>query len=72
MESTLTIIFEQGEDGWWVAEIPEIPGAFSQGATKQEARENVLDAMRELMEFRRREAIDSADQANIETISLAS
>ncbi|MEO7454458.1 MAG: type II toxin-antitoxin system HicB family antitoxin [Fimbriimonadales bacterium] len=72
MESRLTIIFEKGENGWWIAEIPEIPGAFSQGATKEEARANVLDAMRELMEFRRQEAVDNVDQANVETIQLAS
>ena len=48
----MTIIFERGDKGWWVATIPEVPGAFSQGKTKEAARANVLDAMRELMEAR--------------------
>ena len=53
MHPQMTIIYEVGKDGWWIATIPEVPGAFSQGRTKEEARENVLDALHELMEARR-------------------
>ena len=42
----LTIVYENAEDGWIVATIPEIPGAFSQGRTRDEARSNVIDALR--------------------------
>jgi predicted RNase H-like HicB family nuclease len=42
----LTIVYEHAEDGWIVATIPEIPGAFSQGRTRDEARSNVIDALR--------------------------
>ncbi|MCG3130571.1 MAG: hypothetical protein FLDDKLPJ_01336 [Phycisphaerae bacterium] len=48
MPRELTIIYEPAEDGWWVATIPEVPGAFSQGRTKAEARANALDALSEL------------------------
>ncbi len=48
MPQGLTIIYEHGQDGWRVATIQEVPGAFSQGRTKAEARENVLDALSEL------------------------
>ncbi len=48
----LTIVYEQGEDGWVVASIPEVPGAHSQGRTRAEARENVIDALRGLLELR--------------------
>ena len=41
----LTICFEQGEDGWLVASVPEVPGTHSQGRTRDEARANVLDAL---------------------------
>jgi predicted RNase H-like HicB family nuclease len=42
----LTIVYEDGdEDGWIVAAIPAVPGALSQGRTRDEARENVLDAL---------------------------
>ncbi len=53
MPQGLTIIYEHGEDGWRVATIPEVPGAFSQGRTKAEARENVLDALLEIITGRR-------------------
>ena len=42
----LTIVYEEGEDGWIVASVPEVPGAHSQGRDRAEARENVLDALR--------------------------
>jgi predicted RNase H-like HicB family nuclease len=42
----LTIVYEPGEDGWVVASIPEVAGVFSQGKTREEARENVIDALR--------------------------
>ena len=48
----LTIVFEQGEDGWVVASIPEVPGAHSQGRTREEARANVIDALRGILELR--------------------
>jgi predicted RNase H-like HicB family nuclease len=48
----LTIVFEDGEDGWVVASIPEVPGAHSQGRDRAEARENVIDALRGILELR--------------------
>jgi predicted RNase H-like HicB family nuclease len=41
----LTIVYEDGDDGWIVASIPAVPGVLSQGRTREEARENVLDAL---------------------------
>ncbi len=48
----LTIVYEPGEDDWVVAWIPEVPGAHSQGKTREEARENVIDALRGILELR--------------------
>jgi predicted RNase H-like HicB family nuclease len=48
----LTIVYEDGGDGWIVASIPEVPGALSQGHTRQEARENVIDALRGVLQLR--------------------
>lgn len=42
-----------GEAGFWVATIPDFPGAFSQRKTKAEARANVRSAMRELLHARK-------------------
>ena len=50
----LTIVYEDAGDGdgWVVARIPQVRGAISQGATREEARENVIDALRELLVVR--------------------
>ena len=43
----LTITYEEpDEEGWIVARVVEVPGAISQGHTADEARENVIDALR--------------------------
>ncbi|HEY7960410.1 MAG TPA: type II toxin-antitoxin system HicB family antitoxin [Solirubrobacteraceae bacterium] len=42
----LTIVYEPGEEGWIIASIPEVSGVFSQGRTRDEARANVIDALR--------------------------
>lgn len=42
----LTIVYESSEEGWIVASIPEVAGVFSQGQTREEARANVIDALR--------------------------
>jgi len=38
-------IIYAGEDGYWVAECPSLPGCISQGKTKEEAVRNVKDAI---------------------------
>jgi predicted RNase H-like HicB family nuclease len=48
----LTIVYEQGEDGWVIASVPQVPGAHSQGKTRDEARANVVDALRGILELR--------------------
>jgi predicted RNase H-like HicB family nuclease len=50
--STLRIDLRKGEDGFFVAECPQLPGCMSQGATEQEAMENVVDAIRACLEVR--------------------
>jgi len=43
----LTITYDDpDEDGWIVARVVQVPGAISQGRTREEARENVIDALR--------------------------
>lgn len=40
------VILYPGEDGYWVAECPSLPGCISQGKTKEEAIENIREAIR--------------------------
>lgn len=34
-----------GEDGYWVAECPSLPGCISQGTTREEAIKNIKEAI---------------------------
>ncbi len=41
----LRVVIEQDEEGVFVAECPALPGCVSQGATREEALQNIKDAM---------------------------
>ncbi|MCK4739041.1 MAG: type II toxin-antitoxin system HicB family antitoxin [Deltaproteobacteria bacterium] len=41
----LHISIEQDEAGYFVAEVPALPGCFSQGKTKDEAIANIKEAV---------------------------
>ena len=46
------ITLDRDEDGAWVAECPSIPGCVSQGETRQEAEENITEAIVACLEVR--------------------
>lgn len=48
----ILVTIDRDEDGIWVIECPAIPGCVSQGHTKQEAIENIQDAIRICLEVR--------------------
>jgi predicted RNase H-like HicB family nuclease len=39
------VTIDRDEDGVWIVECPAIPGCVSQGKTKEEALENIKDAI---------------------------
>ncbi len=49
---TFTVTLDRDEDGYWVVECPSIPGCFSQGDTREEAIENIKDAIKLCLEVR--------------------
>jgi predicted RNase H-like HicB family nuclease len=38
-------VLYRGEDGFWVAECPSLPGCISQGETREAAIQNIRDAI---------------------------
>lgn len=40
------VIVYLGEDGYWVAECPSLPGCISQGRSREEALTNIKEAIR--------------------------
>lgn len=39
------VIIRPGEDGWYIAECPSLPGCLSQGKTREEAIVNIKEAI---------------------------
>jgi predicted RNase H-like HicB family nuclease len=39
------VVIHPGEDGYWVAECPSLPGCVSQGRTKEQAVANIREAV---------------------------
>jgi len=44
------VLLERDEDGFYVAQVPVLPGCISQGKTREEAIENIKDAIRGYLE----------------------
>ena len=40
------VLVYRGEDQYWVAECPSLPGCISQGLTREEALRNIQEAIR--------------------------
>lgn len=65
----LTINYEDAGDGWVMAQIAEIPGAISQGKTREEARANVIDAL-DLLLTPDEELAGKSNGADSESVTL--
>jgi predicted RNase H-like HicB family nuclease len=76
MDMVLTAVYEEvpaAEGGGYVAYTEELPGAISEGNTLEEARENLLDAIEQLLEANRQMASASeiGKRVTRETIAVS-
>ena len=46
------VTIDRDEDGVWVVECPSIPGCVSQGKTKEDALDNIKEAIKLCLEVR--------------------
>ena len=72
MTIQLTAVYVK-QDDWYVAYIEEIPGVNTQGRTKDEARENLEDALQLFLEANRelaREGVSSESAVDAEPFAL--
>ena len=68
----VTLVFEPAEEGGYSAYVAEVPGANSQGETLDEAKQMVLGALHELLEYRREKAHLKATSSTVyEQVVLA-
>jgi len=45
-----TAIFQKMSNGWYFAQCEQVPGAMTQGATIEEAKENLKEALQLVLE----------------------
>lgn len=67
MESFAVVIDEDPEGGFW-AEVPALPGCYSQGETIDELRENVREAITGVLEVMREQG--RQPEANIQILEV--
>ena len=71
MKHEFRVVYTPVEDGWIMAEAPELPGAVSQGRTMEEARMMIKEAIELLLEaYRENAERDAAGNAIWETLSV--
>jgi predicted RNase H-like HicB family nuclease len=65
IKNTFTAIFQEAEEGGYVAFAAELQGATTQGETLDEARENLREAIELILDSNRRHALEGVDGAKI-------
>ena len=66
----LPVVLHTGEDGWLIAECPVIPGCISQGRTREEALDNIREAIALCLETREEEGWSIPDSYEITEIEI--
>jgi predicted RNase H-like HicB family nuclease len=69
-EMSRRVLLYPGEDGYTVAEVPSLPGCVSQGATRDEALENIREAI-SLHEEVLRDRGEIIPEDNVELVEVA-
>jgi predicted RNase H-like HicB family nuclease len=71
MKREFSVVYTPIEDGWIMAQVPELPGAVTQGRTMEEAREMIHEAVALLLESYRENAAKVAPTGAVwETLSV--
>lgn len=56
MKNDFTAVYQPAEEGGYVAFAEEVPGAWTQGETIEEARENLAEAIQLVLETNREQS----------------
>jgi predicted RNase H-like HicB family nuclease len=71
MTNTFTAVFEEAEEGGFIAYAAELRGTTTQGETLEEARENLREAIELILESNRELALrEAGPTARCEPISV--
>jgi predicted RNase H-like HicB family nuclease len=63
--NTFTAVFQEAEEGGYIAFVEELPGANTQGETLDEARENLREAVQLILEANRRRSLKNLDMSRV-------
>lgn len=66
-----TVILEEEEEGGYSIQCPELPGAISQGETKEDALANIKEAIKLVLEVINEEARESANFAEVSAVEVS-
>lgn len=58
------VLLYTDEDGYWIAEVPSLPGCGSDGQTREEALERVKEAIQVYIEALQDDAMPVPDEFN--------
>jgi len=62
----LHVVIEKDESGYYVAEVPALPGCLSQGKTREQALDNVKEAIEGWLEvMESKQAFDSSRSVEV-------
>ena len=64
------VIIYHGEDNYWIAECPSLPGCISQGETKEAAIKNIKEAIQGYIIALEEDGLDVPEE-NFETLVVA-
>jgi len=71
MKREFNVVYTTIEDGWVMAQVPELPGAVTQGRDMNEAREMIQEAVELLLQSYRDNAVKAAPTGALwETLSV--
>ena len=71
MDMKLTAVFEPAKEGGYTCFIEEIPAAISEGETLSDAKANLMDALKQVLDYQREQIQKNlSPQAVRETIEF--
>lgn len=71
MTREYSVVYQEVEDGWIMASVPELPGAVTQGRDLAESRSMIKEAVELLLEsYRDHAAREASNDAIWETLTV--
>jgi len=67
----VAVVIKPGIDGYYIAEIPSLPGCISQGKTKEEALANIKEAAQLCLDCQKEEGWIIPGECSVENVEVS-